>query len=475
MPRSQCFAEKRGNWWRGRYPDADGRMRSTSGYPTKAKALKAARDERTKIEAGTWQDPQKGEVSLADYVNERWLPAQQIAFNTRAQYRSVLKRHILPAFGDRPLNTLDSPEEISTWEISLNSQPQPLRGAPLSKTSARTCRKVLSFILGDAQAAGLISINAAMIRRKRGTAIADARAAAAEAEEKPWTTALQALLIAERAALLAGRDEEFTEIVTLHFTGMRWGEAVGLEEPYVRPGSIRIWWQLAEVNGVFVRIPPKFGSRRTIDIPGFLYSLLAAQMRVNSGRQCSCPRVAGEPSCEGTGHVFLGSGGAHQRRSGFATWIFKPAATGWFPAKRPHPAHPVPVTAEPWPGIPVRGRGNQARAEACWLPVLPGASPHACRHGRQTCMDRNGIQKVLRDLVMGHRTSGMEGVYAHIAPETRARLMAADERDWLAALEARYAISATSPVPVLDSLLSPLRELDRQGSPASPKLIRYER
>src|SRR4029077_5502058 len=41
---------------------------------------------------------------------------------------------------------------------------------------------------------------------------------------KPWTTALQALLIAERAALLAGRDEEFIEIVTLHYTGMRWGE-----------------------------------------------------------------------------------------------------------------------------------------------------------------------------------------------------------------------------------------------------------
>ncbi len=140
-------------------------------------------------------------------MNERWLPAQQIAFNTRAQYRSVLKQHILPAFGDRPLNTLDSPEEISAWEIALYSQPHPPRQAALSKTSARTCRKVLSFILGDAQAAGLISINAAIIRRKRGTAIADARAAAAEAEERPWTTALQALLIAERAALLSGIPE----------------------------------------------------------------------------------------------------------------------------------------------------------------------------------------------------------------------------------------------------------------------------
>jgi hypothetical protein len=89
-------------------------------------------------------------------------------------------------------------------------------------------------------------------------------------------------------------------------------------------------------------------------------------------------------------------------------------------------------------------------------------------------MDRNGIQKVLRDLVMGHRTSGMEGVYAHVAPETRAGLLVADERDWQAALEARHAISADSPVPVLDRLLSPLRERGRQSNPSQPKLTRYE-
>ncbi len=52
----------------------------------------------------------------------------------------------------------------------------------------------------------------------------------------------------------------------------------------------------------------------------------------------------------------------------------------------------------------------------------------------------------------------MEGVYAHVAPETRAALMAADERDWQAALQARYAISPISPVAVLDALLSSLRQ-----------------
>jgi hypothetical protein len=77
-------------------------------------------------------------------------------------------------------------------------------------------------------------------------------------------------------------------------------------------------------------------------------------------------------------------------------------------------------------------------------------------------MDRNGIQKILRDLVMGHRTVGMEGVYAHVAPETRATLIATDERDWQASLKARFTFSTHSPVPVLDGLLAPLRERDDQ-------------
>jgi hypothetical protein len=59
---------------------------------------------------------------------------------------------------------------------------------------------------------------------------------------------------------------------------------------------------------------------------------------------------------------------------------------------------------------------------------------------------------------MGHRTAGMEGVYAHVAPETRSALMAVDERDWQASLQARFALSANSPVPVLDALLAQLRE-----------------
>ena len=48
----------------------------------------------------------------------------------------------------------------------------------------------------------------------------------------------------------------------------------------------------------------------------------------------------------------------------------------------------------------------------------------------------------------------MEGVYAHVTPQSRAALVAADEADWKSSLAARAAISPHSPVAVLDVLLA---------------------
>lgn len=48
------------------------------------------------------------------------------------------------------------------------------------------------------------------------------------------------------------------------YTGMRWGEIVGLEAGFVRPNSIRVAWQLYELDtGELHRCPPKDDSYRT--------------------------------------------------------------------------------------------------------------------------------------------------------------------------------------------------------------------
>jgi hypothetical protein len=70
-------------------------------------------------------------------------------------------------------------------------------------------------------------------------------------------------LLAERAALLSGRDDEFTTVVTLGFTGLRWGELVGPGDRYVRPDAVRVEWQLYELDtGELYRCPPKDDSYR---------------------------------------------------------------------------------------------------------------------------------------------------------------------------------------------------------------------
>jgi hypothetical protein len=53
------------------------------------------------------------------------------------------------------------------------------------------------------------------------------------------------------------RDDDFTLILTLAYTGLRWGEPLGLESSYLHTDEIRVEWQIREVGGRFYRIPPK--------------------------------------------------------------------------------------------------------------------------------------------------------------------------------------------------------------------------
>lgn len=120
----------------------------------------------------------------------------------------------------------------------------------ISRRTAGDARGLLCTILGDAAAAKppLIPYNPALRPRNRG------RRTGRRLERTPqpaWATPLQALLLAERAPLLSGRDEDFTLPVTIGYTGLRWGEAVSLERDYVHPGEIHVEWQLREVGGTF--------------------------------------------------------------------------------------------------------------------------------------------------------------------------------------------------------------------------------
>jgi hypothetical protein len=182
---------------------------------------------------------------------------------------------------------------------------------------------------------------------------------------------------------------------------------------------------------------------------------------------CPCYR----PECEAEPHpggVYVFTGRAsrrrvgkklvevtapHWRRSGFESMVFKPAAEGWYPRKAPLPRRPVPVTAEPFPGLPVRGRNYVERSEACWVPISDGLTPHLLRHTHRTWMTEDRIPEILAHERLGHEMGGIAARYTHVTESMRAELCDALTERWNSALDARLRLNPRSPVAVLDELL----------------------
>ena len=497
------YAEKRGDYWRGRYkigPGNYGTVKDATGattrFRTRRDAEQAANDAEAKVRAGKHRDPAAGRTLFHVYVN-RWYAAQDLAPSTMQNYRHHIEEHLLPHFGEMEIADI-AESDIGAWEKRE-------RAAGYAEASIKTWRSTLHLILADAVVDGLRETNPAARRRGRGRRAGRSRR---RGPEKAVTTALGLVLIAERAALLSGRDDEFIAVVTKGFTGMRWGELVGLETRYVRPDSIRVEWQLYELdNGRLIRCPPKDDSYRTIDIPEWLSQLVTDHVARVKPPACDChgnayvfrghgvangvarrsgPRLIDvarraevsvgtastvlnhpasvpettrtkvELACAELGYVPNSrseDSAAHWRRNGFATWLFHPAATGWYPKKAPQEARPVPVLASPWPGIPVRGRNAAGRADACWVPIASGLTPHGLRHTHRTLMEELGTPGKLMDDRLGHEDGSIQARYTHITAVMRRKLLDGLTDLWEAALDARRTISPRSPVVALDHLL----------------------
>jgi integrase len=505
------YAENAGTYWRGRFKSKAGNLETVrdqvTGKPThfdtkrdakRAADLAEAEDSRQEARSRTTSTNPR--MKFGEFVRS-WYQELDLAASSMQNYKRHIENHLLPEFEDCIFREMSS-ADVNAWEKRE-------RVAGYAAASIKTWHGTLHLICEDALEAGVIITNPAAKRRGRGKR---AGKRATRGPEKVIVNTLDLILIAERASLLSGRDDEFVAVVTKGTTGMRWGELVGLETEYVRPGKIRIEWQLYELDtGVFVRCPPKDDSYRTADTPDFLTRLIREHISRTKPKPCPCHErtyvFSGHRPANGaarapgaklvdvaravgvsTGTVsnvlnrpdsvppgtrekvaaaiaevgYVRGGPAtgelapHWRRSGFATWLFQPAVTGRYPAAAPHPARPVPILGEPWPGIPARGRGAAARADACWLPIAQGLVPHGLRHSHKTEMDEMGTPVKLKDERMGHADGSVGARYSHITPAMRQALCDGLTERWNAALSARKALSPSSPVEALDRLLRAL-------------------
>src|SRR5450756_1777222 len=505
MGYGQHVRSPRGDYWLARYLDGTGKYGTVKDeatgknvrYKGKRDAKKAADAAEAAVREGRLKEPAEDQAALTfRQWAGAWYDGLDLAPSTMANYKEHLELHINPRFGDEPLPGI-LPPHIDAWEKKL-------RADGYAEDSIRTYRGTLHTCLEDAVPA-LIPSNPATRkpnRGKRGVAKANAAAKA----EKIITTVLGGLLVAERMAILSGRDDEFVMTLTLQHGALRLGEGVGLERIYARPGIIRVEWQLSEVKGKLIRAIPKYGSRGDVAIAPFLEDIIAAHCANVLPAECPChgftymfrglgaprgvpksgvtirtvadaagvsagtvsnvitrpeivaarTRAAVEEAIRDTGWL-PGSAPAepawHWRRSGFEE-LFTMAASGRFPGRKRRrglAGDCLPMRGE-WPGIRVTGRYAGRRAEWCWMPVAAGLTPHGLRHSYRTWMEENRVHPVLAEAQMRHELAGID-VYRHVTEGMREELRGVAGEAWASAIGRRLEMAPGSPVRVLDRLL----------------------
>jgi integrase len=137
------------------YLDATSTRRTAPAtFTTRLDADRWLASQRAAQDAGTWRDPEAGTATFAAYA-QAWLADRELKPRTKAGYQTILDRHLIPAFGPRPLRLI-TPTLVRSWYATLD---------PATPVMRAHTYALLRTILKTAEADDLITNNPARIRR----------------------------------------------------------------------------------------------------------------------------------------------------------------------------------------------------------------------------------------------------------------------------------------------------------------------
>jgi integrase len=374
-----AWVEQCGNHtWRVRYRREDNTIGAVNGFPTKAAATDHANTLESDQRQGSFIDPAAGKTTVADWSQD-WLAAMDVAIRTEDFYRSLLRRHVLPRWGEHGLADI-SGIKAAAWAKQLRDQ-------GYSPVTVASVMKLLSLLLSDAVDERLIPVNPIRARH-RGRRRSDRRI------ERMWATPSEVLAVADNIARLptAGAGAELL-IVTAAWTGARWGEIAALQRvnTHLDDGVIvidpLIGAMIESSRGIELGPPKTAESARTITLPPFLIRLLRAHLERHD-----------HP------HVFTSHYGEPHRRSNFGRRALRPAT---------------------------EGTGYLAAPPVRLEPVKPGLTFHGLRHSHKTWMIADGVPEVAQSRRLGHILGDrIQETYSHVAAEVEHRLLDALNDRW---------------------------------------------
>jgi integrase len=242
--------------WQVRYRDLTGVMHTgPHTFSSRSDAARYLALVEADLHRGAWADPKLGRTTLGEWVDGWQQTTTNLRPATRDLYAYLLRRFLLPTFGQAALSSIDV--------LAVRSWLAKLQGEQLSPSTVAKAYRLLSRILGAAVEAGYLLRNPCTVKG----------AGQERAPEMRFATVAQVAALAEAVG-----DRYRALVLVAAYGGLRWGELVGLKVKRVDllHGRVTVAEQVGEVNGQFIPGPPKTqAGRRTVTLPAVAAAALA--------------------------------------------------------------------------------------------------------------------------------------------------------------------------------------------------------
>ncbi|MEU1600418.1 tyrosine-type recombinase/integrase [Streptomyces sp. NPDC005708] len=276
--------------WQVRYPDpSTGQLRSAEEtYAAKRAAEVALTHIEADISRGQWADPEAGKVFFGEYA-AAWLKDRKLAARSRERNESVIRLHLLPTFGARPLSSITT-AQVRAWRTECLTR----TGEPTVVKAYQIMRAILNTAVDDE----LIRRNPCRVKG----------ADRYDVPERPVLTVAEVYAVADAMA------PRYRLLVLLAaFTGLRFGELASLRRRDVdtENGALMVQRSQAEMQtgALFDKAPKSDAGVRPVAFPTELLPDMKGHLDAYAGTGRD-------------GHVFLGPQGGRLRRSNFRDdWI----------------------------------------------------------------------------------------------------------------------------------------------------------